>query len=77
MHAGQASAEDGEVLREDVDRTSIDQARAGDDGIAVVFLFLHAEIGAAMFIYYVQKLPWVSWQWEMFGLVERLKTHGI
>ena len=42
------TAEDGEVLREHVDRAAADRAEAGDDAIAQKLLLLHFEIAATM-----------------------------
>ena len=42
------SAEDREILREDVGRAAVDQAVAGDEAVAVDHLFVHAEVVAAM-----------------------------
>ena len=44
----QRAAEDGEVLREDVDAAPVDLAEAGDDAVAGILLLLHAEVGAAV-----------------------------
>ena len=45
---GQRAAEDREILREDVDRPSVDQAVAGDEAVAIDDLLVHAEIAAAV-----------------------------
>ncbi len=45
---GEGAAEDGEILREDVDQAAVDAAVAGDEAIAGDDLLLHAEIAAAM-----------------------------
>ena len=42
------AAEDGEVLREDVDQAAIDVAVAGDEAVAGDDLLVHAEVAAAM-----------------------------
>ena len=42
------AAEDGEVLREDVDQAAVDAAVAGDEAVAGDDLLVHAEIAAAM-----------------------------
>ena len=42
------AAEDGEVLREDADRTTVDQAVAGDDGVAPRTVLLHREVVGAV-----------------------------
>ena len=46
--AAQAAAENGKVLRIDVDQTAIDGAVAGHHRIAEKFLLIHAEIGAVV-----------------------------
>jgi len=45
---GKRSAEDGEILGEDVDQAAFDAAVAGDEAVAVIFLFGHAKIGGAV-----------------------------
>ena len=45
---GEGSAEDGEILREDVDEAAFDAAVAGDEAVAGNDLLIHAEIAAAM-----------------------------
>ncbi len=45
---GKRAAEDGEILREDVDRAAVDAAVAGDEAIAGDDLLFHAEIAAAV-----------------------------
>jgi hypothetical protein len=45
---GQRAAEDGEVLGEDVDRSSVDAAVAGDHAVAGVALVRQAEVGGAV-----------------------------
>src|SRR4029079_19808326 len=45
---GERSPEDGEVLREDVDETSVDAAVARDDAIAIELLLLETEVGRAV-----------------------------
>ena len=45
---GKRAAEDGEVLREDIDEPAFDAAVAGDEAVAVRFLLGHAEVGAAV-----------------------------
>jgi hypothetical protein len=42
------AAEDGEVLREDVDEATVDVAVAGDEAVAGDDLLIHAEVAAAM-----------------------------
>ncbi len=42
------AAEDGEILREDVDQAAIDAAEAGDESVARGLLLFHAEIVAVM-----------------------------
>ncbi len=42
------AAEDGEVLREDVDQAGVDVAVAGDEAVAGDDLLIHAEVAAAM-----------------------------
>ncbi len=42
------SAEDGEVLGEDEDQTTLDASIAGDEAVAVKLLLFHAELVAAM-----------------------------
>ncbi len=44
----QRSAEDREILREDVSRAAMNQAPAGDEAVAVDHLILHAEIARVM-----------------------------
>ncbi|MCY1501081.1 hypothetical protein D9M68_351420 [compost metagenome] len=44
----QGAAENGEVLRKDIDLPAVDRAPTGDDAIARDLLALHAEIDAAM-----------------------------
>ncbi len=53
MRLGERTAEDGEVLGEDVSGPAIDRAPAGHDAIARKLLGLHAEIGAAMRLVHV------------------------
>ena len=45
---GERAAEDGEVLREDVDQAAVDAAVAGDEAVAGDDLLVHAEIAAAV-----------------------------
>ena len=45
---GERAAEDGEILREDVDQAAVDAAVAGDEAVAGDDLLLHAEIAAAV-----------------------------
>src|SRR5579863_2629997 len=45
---GERAAEHGEILGEDVDQAALDAAIAGDEAVAVDFLFGHAEIVAAV-----------------------------
>src|SRR5829696_5889539 len=45
VHLAQAAAENGHVLAEHADRSSVDRAEAGDDTIAVGSAFLHTERG--------------------------------
>ena len=45
---GERSAEDGEILREDVGEPAVDAAIAADDAVAGDDLLVHAEIAAAM-----------------------------
>jgi hypothetical protein len=54
VRARERTAEDGEVLGEDVDQAAIDGAPAGDDAVARDFGFLHAEFVAAMFDEHVE-----------------------
>ena len=42
------TAEDREILREDIGRAAVDQAVAGDEAVAVDDLFLHAEVVATV-----------------------------
>ena len=44
----QAAAEDGEVLRKDVDQPAVDPAMAGDHAVSRDAALLHGEIGATM-----------------------------
>src|SRR5205085_2498394 len=44
----QRAAEDGEILRENINETAVDSAISGDYAIARVLLLLHSEIEAAM-----------------------------
>ncbi len=44
----QRAAEDGEILRKDIDHAAIDRAPAGHDAVAIGAIVLHPEIGAAM-----------------------------
>src|SRR5204863_6562492 len=46
--AGEAPAEDREVLREEEDEPPIDRAVPGDDAVAVDLPLLHPEVGAAV-----------------------------
>ena len=48
MRLAQRAAEDGEVLREDIDQAAVDPARAGDDAVAGHDLLFEAEVGRAM-----------------------------
>jgi hypothetical protein len=48
MGFGKRAAEDGEILREDIDHAAIDRAPACHHAIACGALCLHAEIGAAV-----------------------------
>ena len=45
---GERAAEDGEVLRKDVDEAAVDTAETGDEAVAGGTLVLHAEIDAAV-----------------------------
>ena len=45
---GERAAEDGEILREDVDQAAVDAAVAGDEAVAGNALLVHAEIAAAV-----------------------------
>src|SRR5262249_57581772 len=45
---GETAAEDGEILRKDVDEPAVHLAVPGDDSVAEDLPFLHAEIRAAM-----------------------------
>src|SRR5205085_1980216 len=48
VRAGERSAEDGEVLREDEDLPALDGAVAGDHAVAEDLLLLHSEVVAAV-----------------------------
>ncbi len=48
VHLRKRAAEDGEILRENIGRTAVDQAVTGDEPVAVDHLFLHAEVLAAV-----------------------------
>src|SRR5260370_41140875 len=48
MGLGERAAEDGEVLRENIDKAPVDAAEAGDEAVARGALLVHAEIGAAV-----------------------------
>ena len=48
VRLAQRAAEDGEVLREDVDEAAVDAAVAGDDAVAVELLLLETEVGRAV-----------------------------
>ncbi len=48
MAFGQRSAEDGEILAEDIDQPAVDRARPGDDAVPHDLLIFHAEIGAVV-----------------------------
>ena len=48
MRLGERAAEDGEVLREDVDEPAVDAAVAGDDAVAVGPLLGEPEVGGAV-----------------------------
>ena len=56
MAFGQRAAEDGEILREDIDQAAVDRAGTGDDAVAGDMLFVHAEIDAIMFDIHVDFL---------------------
>ena len=56
MRLGQRTAEDGEVLGEEVDRAAVDRAPAGDDAVAGDLLLFHAEIGRAVLDEHVELL---------------------
>ena len=45
---GERSAEDGEILREDIDETAFDAAVAGDEAVSVRLLLGHAEVVAVV-----------------------------
>ena len=48
VRLAQGAAEDGEVLREDVDEPPVDPAESADDAVAEDLAVGHAEIGAAV-----------------------------
>src|SRR5256885_8969545 len=49
MHLAEASAEDGEVLREHEHGPAVDRPMAGDDAVAGDLFFVHAELGRPVF----------------------------
>src|SRR6266478_85398 len=51
---GERAAEDGEVLRENVDQAAVDAAESGDEAVASRTLLVHAEIRAAVAHEFVQ-----------------------
>ena len=56
IRLAERSAEDGEVLGEDVNEASIDAAVPGNDAVAGVLLLLHSEVETSMLDEFVELL---------------------
>src|ERR1700738_2861162 len=65
---GEGAAEDGKVLRENVDEAAVDAAEAGYEAVAGGALLVHAEIAAAMAHEFVELLEGVFVEEKMDAL---------
>src|SRR6185437_4180794 len=74
---GQRAAEDGEVLREDIDHAAVDGAPAGDHAIACDAVLLRAEIGVAMFDEHVELLERAGIEEEFEALARGELAAGV
>jgi hypothetical protein len=75
--ASQGAAEDGEVLREDVDQAAIDGAVAGHHAVAHVALLLQAEVVAAVGDEHVQLAKAALVQHEVQALARGQLALGV
>ncbi len=65
MGAGQAAAEDGEILGEEIDHPPVHRAPAGDDAVAGDAVVGHAELGGAVLDEHVELLEGAFVQQEI------------